>query len=350
MQQRNGARELGLVVATLGVLVHFVDTAPAAVVTVLIAAAAAAGTGAIVGDIRPWRMPLIPMVLPVLGAFAIAGIARMVGPVPWLGLVFVAGWAVLAWIVRLEALPAVAGTGARRGPVGGARTSPPTAGRPGATVAGGVAGRYPHTVASQTKVSGPGSQDASLESAAANPSIRMRPKRRPEFDIPLIVAEPIDIGPELPAHPRPVAVRAASLGLAFVAFVAVGGLVPGALALDAGPVGMRSLAATVALDVLIGGFVGYRIASISSTSRFDRVVRVLAFVQYAVPVGVFGAALRLMALPRLFGPALLTLVVYVVTVLRESPDPVASNRRLLQEMAILAVAGALAVAWGLLVR
>jgi hypothetical protein len=47
---------------------------------------------------------------------------------------------------------------------------------------------------------------------------------------------------------------------------------------------------------------------------------------------------------------LLTLVVYVVTVLRESPDPVASNRRLLQEMAILAVAGLLAVAWGLLVR
>lgn len=348
MQQRNGARELGLIVATLGVLVHFIDTVPAAVATALIAAAAAAGMGTLLGEIRPWRMPLIPVVLPALAAFAVVGIARLVGPVPWLGVVFVTGWAVLAWVVRLEALPAVAGTQARGGPAP-ARTSPLVLGRPGATVAGGVAGRYGHT-ATQTQISRPGIPSVSLESAAANPSIRMRPKRRPEFDIPLIIAEPIDLGPELPAHPRPVAVRAASLGLAFVAFVAVGGLVPGALALDSGPVGMRALAATVALDVLIGGLVGYRIASITSTSRFDRVVRVLAFLQYAVPVGIFAGALRLMALPRLFGPALLTLVVYVVTVLRESPDPVASNRRLLQEMAILAVAGLLAVAWGLLVR
>jgi hypothetical protein len=113
---------------------------------------------------------------------------------------------------------------------------------------------------------------------------------------------------------------------------------------------MPALAATVALDVLVGGLVGYRMASITRTSRFDRIVRVLAVGQYAVPVGIAGASLRALALPRLFGPALLTLVTYVVTVLRESPEPVLYNRRLLQEAAVLLLAGALAVAWGLLVR
>ncbi|MGZ6266784.1 MAG: hypothetical protein ACXWN4_07755, partial [Candidatus Limnocylindrales bacterium] len=75
MQHRNKAVELGLIVATLGVLVHFVDSAPAAGATVLVAAAAAAGTGNLLGEARPWRMPLIPLVLPALAAFSIVGIA-----------------------------------------------------------------------------------------------------------------------------------------------------------------------------------------------------------------------------------------------------------------------------------
>jgi hypothetical protein len=178
----------------------------------------------------------------------------------------------------------------------------------------------------------------------------MRVKRRVEFDLPQIVAEPMETGAELPPHPRPVAVRATSLGLSFAAFAAIGGIVPGGLAGAGGVLSMPALAATVALDVLVGGLVGYRIASITRNSRFDRMVRVLAVGQYAVPVGIAGALLRALALPRLFGPALLTLVAYVVTVLRESPEPVLYNRRLLQEAAVLVLAGALAVAWGLLVR
>ncbi|MGA3057061.1 MAG: hypothetical protein ABSE70_03325 [Candidatus Limnocylindrales bacterium] len=306
MQQRNGARELGLIVAALGVLVHFVDPAPAAVATALIATAAAAGMGNLLGEARPWRMPLIPLVLPALAAFSIVGIARLVDPVPWLGVIFVAAWAAVTWIVRLEAVPVAAGADVR-----------PAAPRPG---------------------------------WAATPTFRLRPTRRVEFDLPQIVAEPIETGPELPAHPRPVAVRATSLGLAFVAFAAIGGIVPGGLAGEGGPLSLSALAATVTLDVVVGGLVGYRIASIACTSRFDRIVRLLAVGQYAVPVGIAGALLRLLALPRLFGPALLTLVVYVVTVVRESPEPVLYNRRLLQEAAVLGLAGALAVVWGLAVR
>jgi len=94
-------------VASVAVLVHWLDAAPALLVTALIVAAAAAGTGPIVGEWRPWRMPLIPMALPALAAFSIAGIARVVAPVPWLPLLFVAGWAGVAWAVRLETAPEV---------------------------------------------------------------------------------------------------------------------------------------------------------------------------------------------------------------------------------------------------
>jgi len=68
MQHRNVAREVGLVVASLAVLVHWLDQAPALLATVLIVATAAASTGPVVGEWRPWRMPLIPMVLPALAA------------------------------------------------------------------------------------------------------------------------------------------------------------------------------------------------------------------------------------------------------------------------------------------
>lgn len=306
MQQRNGVGELALIVATLGVSVHFVEAAPAALATALLAAAAAMGTGALVGEVRPWRLPLIPLVLPALAAFSVAGIARLVDPVPWLALVFATGWTIVAWVVRLETTPYVVGAG-------------------------------------ETSASLPGVR-------AANPAFRLRPRRRAEFDLPKIVAEPVDTGPDPAPHPRPVAVRATSLGLAFLAFVAVGGIVPGGFAGESGPLGAQALAAIVTLDVVVGGLVGYRIASIESTSRFDRIVRVLAFGQYAIPIGIAGASLRLLALPRLFGPALLTLVAYVVTGLRESPEPIVYNRRLLQETALLGLAGALAVVWGLMVR
>jgi hypothetical protein len=54
-----------------------------------------------------------------------------------------------------------------------------------------------------------------------------------------------------------------------------------------------------------------------------------------------------MALPRLFVPALLGLAVYVVTDLRESPEPLTQNGRLLQELAVLGLAALAVVAWGL---
>src|SRR5450759_1117937 len=107
MQKRDEARELGLAVASIAVLVHFVDAGPAGVATSLVVVAAALGTGYLTGEWRPWRMPAIQVALPAVAAFAIAGIARLVSPVPWLAAVFVAGWAVMVWVVRLDTAPDV---------------------------------------------------------------------------------------------------------------------------------------------------------------------------------------------------------------------------------------------------
>ena len=313
MQQRNLARDLGLAVASVAVLVHWLDPRPALLVTALIVVAAAAGTGPIVGESRPWRMPLVPMVLPALAALSIAGIARAVDPMPWLVIVFFVGWAVAAWVVSLETSPEVIAT------------------REAAKV-----------------------ESTSLVARAVStepPTIRFRPKRRAEFDLPVIVAEPVVVNtPELPPHPRPVAVRWATFGLAFLAFVAAGALVPGGLAIDRAPITTVHLAELVVLNGAIAGVVGYRMASLTSPHRFDRIVRVVAIGQYAVPIAAATLLLRTMGLPRLFIPALLALTVYAATGLRESPGPVPQNSRLLQELAVLGIAAVVAVGWGLLAR
>jgi hypothetical protein len=310
MQQRNVARELGLLVASVAVLVHWLDPAPAVLATALIATAAAAGTGPLVGEWRPWRMPVVPMVLPALAAVSIAGIARVVAPLPWLALVFVAGWMVVAWVVQLETAPDVLT----------AADAP--------ALESGVAG--------------------ATATATPRSFVRRRPKRRAEFDLPQIVADPVVVNtPELPPHPRPLAVRSAALGLAFLGFVAAGGLVPGGLALDRQPLSTRHLAEFVVLNAAIAGLVGYRMAALTAPHRFDRIVRVVAIGQYALPVALAAYALRTLALPRLFIPALLGLVVYLVTDVRESPEPLPQNVRLLQELALLGFAAVAVVAWGL---
>jgi hypothetical protein len=270
MDKRNGARELGLLVASLTVLVRFVDEIPLWAATALVVVTAAAGTANLRGEAWPWQWSPDRLALPALSGFAAVGTARLVDPVPWLVFVFLGVWLLVGWAVAIETLPA--------------------------------------WTESREQLAHP------IESAD---------------------------------HPRPLAARTGALGVGFLAFAAVGGVVPAGLAGDGVALTATALIATIALDVVIGGLIGYRISALARPSGQEGAA---AFYQYGVTAGHAGGLLRVAALPRLFGPALLVLTVYLVTGLRESPVPIRRNGRLLRETLLLVVVGLLAVVWGLLAR
>jgi hypothetical protein len=268
MQQRDGAREMGLVVATLAVVGRFVTDEPLWLATALTALVAAAGTASILGELRPWRWPLDRVVLPAMSAFASVGVAHLVDPVPWLALVFVGSWAVTAWAVSIETASAEPGAGA----------------------------------ASVTRDG---------------------------------------------AHARSTAARLAAFGLGFLGFAAIGGLVPGGVAGDGVPLTVAAFVATIVLDVAVGGLAGYRIAAVRPHTSGEVAV---AFYLYSMVVAPVGVLVRVLALPRLFGPAVLILAVYILTSLRESEEPVRFNARLLEETGVLLLAGVAVVVVGILAK
>jgi hypothetical protein len=96
-----------------------------------------------------------------------------------------------------------------------------------------------------------------------------------------------------------------------------------------------------------GSLAGARTAAVRPHTA-GRVVA--AFCQYAIVLAPTGIAVWVMGLPRLFGPALLLLATYLATSLRESDEPLGSNVRRLEEVAVLVLAGLAVVALGLLTR
>jgi len=148
-------------------------------------------------------------------------------------------------------------------------------------------------------------------------------------------------------HARPTSARLAAFGLAFLGFAAVGGIVPGGVAGDGQPLTVAAFIVTIVLDVAIGGLVGYRIAAVRPHTTGQAAV---AFYQYAMVLAPIGVLVRVLALPRLFGPAVLVLAAYLVTSLRESDEPVRFNARLIEETLVLILAGAVVVVLGVFVK
>jgi hypothetical protein len=268
MQQRGGSRDVALVVATLAAFGPFVSDAALWTATALTALVAVAATAGLLGEPRPWRWPVDRLILPAFGAFAAVGTARLLDPVPWLAVVVVAAFAVLAWAVGLETAPAAPGQA------------------PGSSLADG-------------------------------------------------------------SHARATSARLATLGLAFLAFAAIGGIVPAGAAGEEQSTSLAAFLAAIVLDVAIGALAGYRIVALAPHDRGDAL---LAVYLYSLAIAPIAVLLRVLALPRLFGPAELTLVLYLVTSLRESHEPIRRNARLLEETAILAVVGVAIAAAGLLTR
>lgn len=128
----------------------------------------------------------------------------------------------------------------------------------------------------------------------------------------LVVLEArIDASERGPTRDDRTAVLTVGLVLAFAAFGGIAASVPGGLVEGPGaarPIGGLDLAILVGLDAFVGAALGYRFAALREPSIRGALV---AAATYGAVVAIGAGFLRLVGLPRLVGPAVLTLVVFL---------------------------------------
>jgi hypothetical protein len=145
-----------------------------------------------------------------------------------------------------------------------------------------------------------------------------------------------------------------ALLVAFVSFAGIAAAIPGALVEPGGGTAaarpalpLEGMALLAVADGLMAGLLGYRLAALRAPS-----VRGAAFaaLSYAAVVAIAAASLRAMAIPRLLGPALLTLVLYLWSAYRGGPRPGRADARWAWELMLLLGLGAVVIAWNLLAQ
>jgi hypothetical protein len=135
--------------------------------------------------------------------------------------------------------------------------------------------------------------------------------------------------------------------VAFLAFTGVAAMVPGGLVLSGGALAETNLIVLVAGDALVAGLLGYRAASLRVSGVRDALWSALS---YAAAIAIGAAALRAMEIPRLIGPALLTLAFYLWDAIHGSSPARRRDFAWLWQIVLLAVLGIIVVAWNLLLR
>ena len=144
-----------------------------------------------------------------------------------------------------------------------------------------------------------------------------------------------------------------TLIVAFLGFVGVAATVPGGLAQPGtggaagGPLPEGDLLALVAGDAALAFLLGYRVAALRVTTLRDAL---WSAATYAAAVAIGAAAIRAMEIPRLMGPALLTLAFYLWDAFHAASPARRRDARWIWQMALLAGLGAIVVAWNLLLR
>jgi hypothetical protein len=142
------------------------------------------------------------------------------------------------------------------------------------------------------------------------------------------------------------AVLSIGLLIAFGGFAGVAALVPGAL-VDSGsatvtvPAGAE-LAALAAADALIALLVGYRAAAL----RMARARDAAWFAATAAAIiAIAAVAIRVIGVPRLAGPALLTLVFFLWDTMHGTPPARRRDARRIWELVLLVVLGVVVIVW-----
>ena len=146
-------------------------------------------------------------------------------------------------------------------------------------------------------------------------------------------------------------VLAAAVVTAFVAFTGVAALVPGGMPEPAGsPTAGTSamtgawLAALALADAVVAFAIGWRISALRVGGGLEIARSALT---YALVTAIAAGLIRAIDLPRLVGPAILTLVFYLWDAQHASAPARRQERRFLVEMVLLAALAILVVAWNL---
>jgi hypothetical protein len=144
-----------------------------------------------------------------------------------------------------------------------------------------------------------------------------------------------------------------ALLVAFLAFIGVAALVPGGLPepgvpeASVAPLSEINLLILAAADALVAGLLGYRASALRVRKVSDGL---WAAGTYASAVAIGAAALRATSIPRLVGPAVLTLIFFLWDAFFGSPPQRRRDPRWIwQTMALLAV-GVVVLAWNLGLR
>jgi hypothetical protein len=174
-----------------------------------------------------------------------------------------------------------------------------------------------------------------------------------------IVGRTLDLEARIVAAPDDVAtsgrtaVLATTLLVAFLGFVGVAAAVPGGLVLPLGdgsapgPMPGSSLVVLAAGDALIAGLLGYRAAALRVTTVRDAL---WSAATYAAAIAIGAAALRAMEIPRLIGPALLTLAFYLWDAIHGTTPARRRDASWIWQTVLLAALGVVVVGWNLLLQ
>lgn len=138
-----------------------------------------------------------------------------------------------------------------------------------------------------------------------------------------------------------------ALLVALVAFLGVAALVPGGYPeVDATPtrIGGRALLLLAVSDGAVAALLGYRVAALQTTNLRDVLWSAAAT---GVAIGIAAAVLRVLALPRILGPALLVLFLFLWLALHAThPSQRRDPRRIWEAIGLVAIAGVV-VYWAL---
>lgn len=144
-----------------------------------------------------------------------------------------------------------------------------------------------------------------------------------------------------------------TLIVAFLAFVGVAATVPGGLAQPGaggaagGPLPQRDLLVLAAGDAVIAFLLGYRAAALRVATLRDAL---WSAATYAAAIAIGAAAVRFMEIPRLMGPALLTLTFYLWDAFHGATPSRRRDARWVWQTVLLAILGIVVIALNLMVR